>query len=149
MEEKCKRRCDPECNKISYKMVISEKSLNIDNRICGLQNQPYTNLEQTLKMYMLSQFWEENTVRFSDMDPVFTLASGPPEKRIVNLIRDVLVNENVSFYSDQGKAFERDCKSKLRSDIAVVIVSIDSPTFDKTTKRVQVTMIDKLGVLGI
>ena len=64
-------------------------------------------------------------------------------------MRDVLVNENISYFSNQVKAFERDCKAKLRSDIAAVVVSIDSPTFDKTTKRVQVTIIDKLGVLGI
>ena len=149
MEEKCKRRCSPECDKIGYKMVITKESLNLNNRICGFENQPYTNLEQNLKMYMLSQFWEDNIIRFSNVDSGYALASGPPEKRILNLMRDVLSSQNVSYYSDQKKAFERDCKEKLNSDIAVVIVSIDSPTFDKTTKRVQVTMIDKLGVLGI
>ena len=149
MEEKCKKRCNPQCDKISYKMDISKESLNANNRICGFKNQPYTNLEHNLKLYMLSQFWEENSIHFSNFGSTDTLAKGPPEKRIINLIRDVLVGENISYYSDQEKAFERDCKEKLSSDIAVVVVSIDSPTFDKTIKRVQVTLIDKLGVLGI
>ena len=147
MEEKCKKRCNPECDKISYKMDISEKALNTDNRICGIRNKPYTKLEQTLKMYLLSQFWEERSLDFTDLDS--TLSSGPTEKRTINLMRDVLVNENISYFSNQEKAFERDCQAKIRSDIAAVIVSIDSPTFDKTTKRVQVTIIDKLGVLGM
>ena len=137
MEEKCKKRCNPQCDKISYKMDISKESLNANNRICGFKNQPYTNLEHNLKLYMLSQFWEENSIHFSNIGSTITLANGPPEKRIINLMRDVLVGDNISYYSDQEKAFERDCKEKLSSDIAVVIVSIDSPTFDKNPHPVS------------
>ena len=50
------------------------------------------------------------------------------------------INENLSF--------KHDCTQKLEYDIAAVIVSIDSPTFSRTTKNVRVTFQGKLASIG-
>ena len=45
-------------------------------------------------------------------------------------------------------SFKHDCTQKLEYDIAAVIVSIDSPTFSRTTKNVRVTFQGKLASIG-
>ena len=50
------------------------------------------------------------------------------------------INENLSF--------KHDCTQKLEYDIAAVIVSIDSPTFSRTTKNIRVTFQGKLASIG-
>ena len=66
------------------------------------------------------------------------------------MIRDILIksNEETTHYVNETLAFEEDCKRKLKSDIAVVIVSIDSPTFTRTAQTIRVSSFDKLAIIG-
>ena len=144
IEDECKIHCVPECNKIDLKLDINEKPLE-KNRICLHKDKPFTNLELHIKKYIESQFSHENGLIASTK-----LIDINPEQRTMNLIKDILIkrNENESYYNNAKEASEKDCLGKLRSDIAVVIVSIDSPTYTKATKSMKVTWFDQLAVMG-
>ena len=57
-------------------------------------------------------------------------------------------NQNDTTFSEDNSAFENDCVRKLEYDIAAVVVSIDSPTFSRTTKNLRVTFQGKLASIG-
>jgi len=63
-------------------------------------------------------------------------------------MKEILLQRNTSYADDEGTLFHHDCASKIRTDIAAVIVSIDSPKFDRMIKTAKVTLSDKLATLG-
>ena len=115
--------------------------------------------------YVASLFLEKNWFGF------------PPERRMMNIMKEAMLKENQNnthygeedaitlisklvkdnslkmiinhtIYSDEIAAFKKDCAKKLEYDIAAVIVSIDSPTFSRTTKNLRVTFQGKLASIG-
>lgn len=73
---------------------------------------------------------------------------GPPGRTLMKLIKDTLSQNNESYYIDEIKAFERDCRAKLETDIAGVIVIINSPTFSRIVTNVKVSYTEKLANFG-
>jgi len=139
----CDSKCMPDCNKITYSMDISLLPLDPKKRICSYLAEPLTNLEFRIKSYILSLF--SNSVRSAE-----NVANIPPERRMMNTLKDILMKSNVTHYANETRylAFERDCTGKLDSDIAVVVVSVVSPVFSRATKRVRATLFDKIANIG-
>ena len=100
-------------------------------------------MELQIKNHILSQFSETN--KFGDMNYV---ASTPPERWAINLMRDILSNTNVSYFSDAEHAFERDCHEKIKSDIAAVMVTMNSPKFNRMIRTRKATIFEKISALG-
>ena len=72
-------------------------------------------------------------------------------KRIVNdMVKKISLKSSFNQTHDinANLSFKHDCTQKLEYDIAAVIISIDSPTFSKTTKNVRVTFQGKLASIG-
>ena len=134
----CNKKCIPGCNEINYGVSIIREPIDPANRICELHAKPKTILEREIKNHMLSQFNE--TINF--------VSSVPPGRRELNLLRDVLSQTNASFYSDAEEAFSRNCQGKLNADIAVVVVRMSSPKFNRMVKSPKVTLVDKLSAFG-
>ena len=101
-------------------------------------------MELEIKKHVLTQFVENHTY----VDVTGIIASEPPERRMMSLLKEILSNSNDSYYLDEKKAYEQDCVAKLNSDVAAVIVSIDSPTFTRMVKSSKVSFFDKLAILG-
>ena len=57
-------------------------------------------------------------------------------------------NKTGTGLSEYTSAFKVDCIQKLEYDIAAVVISIDSPTFSRTTKNLRVTFQGKLASIG-
>ena len=143
MEQKCKRMCIQDCDQTNYQVDISMTPLDPNKRICDSKLEPFTLLEHHIKNYVQFLFLEKNWHGF------------PPERRISNIMKDILRRNtkpetygNDTNFFDQNSAFKKDCERKLEYDIAAVIVSIDSPTFPRTTKNVRVTFQGKLANIG-
>jgi len=140
---KCETKCVSDCNKITYSMDISEKPLDPKKKICSSFAEPLTNLELRMKRYIQSLF------NISSVSAE-RVANIPPERGLLTLVKDVLMKDGVTYYSNETQhfSFERDCVRKLESDIAVVVVSIDSPIFSRVTKRVRATWVNKISAIG-
>ena len=136
----CETKCMPDCNKITYSMDISREPVDPGKRICEYMAEPLNNLEFRIKNYILSLF--STSFRTGE-----NVANIPPERRMLNLLHDILMQSNDS-NETQHFAFERDCTGKVDSDIAVVVVSIVSPVFSRATKRVRATLFDKVAAIG-
>ena len=104
---------------------------------------PENNLESNIKQYLLS-FYKSSYDSTTYDEP----SNVPPENRLMNLIRGILDGNNETRIGTQEFGFEKDCNEKLDSDIAAVVVSIDSPTFTRTTKHLKATVFDKLAYIG-
>lgn len=144
VESTCHEKCVPNCDEISYSFIVSQEPIDPEKRICSYFGHPSNDLEQEIKKYMMSQLVHGNPYgNNSDY-----IAASPPEKRILNLIRGILSKSEFSHYIDEKIAFEKDCEAKIKSDIAVVIVSIDSPKFTRMIKSAKVSFFDKLAILG-
>jgi len=132
---KCRDQCDPDCEKVYFAIDVIDKPLDYEKRICEYAARPFTDLEFRVKNHIQSLYSEEKL-------------HGPPERRILNLLRDILTKTNDSYYTHGELAFEKDCIKKLRTDIAVVTVSISSPTYQRMTKNVKASWDDKLAWFG-
>ena len=130
-------------NSACYSMYIDILPLDPKKSICNYIGEPVSTLEFQVKKHVRSLFSERNW--YGDGHNDF---SSPPERRMMNLMKDILIGANESYYIDEKPAFERDCTAKLESDVAVVIVSITSPTFSRMIKSVKATTFDKLAVFG-
>ena len=140
MAPHCDSQCIPDCDTIGYSMYIDKEPLDPKKRICNYLDEPFTILEFQIKKYIRSLFSENNW--YGDV------YDSPPERRMMNLMKDILLKNNESYHSNEKQAFERDCTEKLESDIAAVVVSIDSPTFSRMVKSVKATTFDKLATFG-
>ena len=134
----CNKECITGCNEINYRFSINREPIDPAKRICELNAIPKTILEREIKNHVLSQFNETNNF----------VSSTPPGRRVINLLRDVLSNRNVSFHSNAEQAYSSDCKGKLNSDIAVVVVKMGSPKFNKMITNPKVSLLDKLSAFG-
>ena len=136
----CERNCVPECNKVSYSIDISERPLDPEDRICGAHTAAYTHMESIIKDYVFSRLQRnagsnsENTYRTS------------PELFLMNKLKDILINDNST--TSGNIPLTLDCRRKLKNDIGVVVINIDSPTFSRTTKSQKATTLDKFAYLG-
>ena len=139
----CNEKCIPGCEEISFAFFINEKPIDPKNRICNLHEKPETMLELEIKKHIVSQFSEAN--QYEDMNYV---AGTPPERRTMNLMRDILLNTNVSYFSDTEHAFKRDCQEKIKSDVAAVIVTMISPKFNRMLRTRKATIFEKLSAFG-
>ena len=143
-ESKCHEKCVPNCDEINYSILIGKEPIDPGRRICNYLGSPTNALEFEIKKYMLSQFVELSPYGNNNGH----LAASPPEKRILNLIKGILSKSNYSYYTDEKLAYEKDCEAKLNTDMAAVIISIDSPTFTRMVKSSKVSFFDKLAILG-
>jgi hypothetical protein len=139
----CNKKCVPGCEEISYRFIINEKPIDPNNGICNYHGRPETILELQIKSHILSQFSETN--QYADINYV---SSTPPERRTINLMRDILSNTNVSYFSDAEHAFEMDCQEKIKSDIAAVIVTMSSPKFTRMIRTPKATIFEKISAFG-
>ena len=144
VESLCHEKCVPNCDEINYSISIGKEPIDPGNRICSYSGNPTNALEFEIKKYMLSQFVEDNQYGNS----TGYIASSPPERRILNLVKGILSKSNDSYYKNEKVAYEKDCGAKLNSDVAAVVVSIDSPTFTRMIKSSKVSFFDKLAILG-
>ena len=144
VESVCHEKCVPNCDEISYSISIDKEEIDPRNRICSYFGNPKNTLEFEIKKYMLSQFTQDDQYAGN----IDFKASNPPERRILNLFKGVLSKSNHSYYMAEKTAYERDCEAKIDSDLAVVIVSIDSPKFTRMVKSAKVSFFDKLAILG-
>lgn len=157
IESACHEKCVPNCHEISYSISMDKEPIDPENRICSYSgnplNSPSNTLEAEIKKYMLSQFIQDD--RYANNSDF--VASSPPERHILHLLKKVLSKENPVFRGRDPKAaeywykkslFEKGCKRKLKSDVAVVAVSIDSPKFTRMVKSAKVSFFDKLAILG-
>ena len=131
-------------NKVVYSIDISEKPLDPDDRICGLYATPHTKLESIIKDYVWTHLERSDHGTLENVD--FAI----PEHLMMNKLKDILMNKNndANVNNSENVAFELDCKRKLEKDISAVVVSIDSPTFSRTTKNQKATTLDKLAYIG-
>jgi hypothetical protein len=143
-DSKCLEKCVPNCDEINYSISIDKEPIDPGKRICSYNREPINALELEIKKHVLTQFVENHTY----VNVNGSIASEPPEMRMMNLLKEILSNSNDSYYLDDKKAYERDCVAKLNSDVAAVIVSIDSPTFTRMVKSSKVSFFDKLAILG-
>ena len=143
-ESKCLEKCVPNCDEINYSISIDKEPIDPGRRICSYNRDPINALELEIKKHVLTQFVENHTY----VDVTGIIASEPPERRMMSLLKEILSNSNDSYYLDEKKAYEQDCVAKLNSDVAAVIVSIDSPTFTRMVKSSKVSFFDKLAILG-
>ena len=134
----CNKKCVPGCEEINYGFFITEKTIDAEKRICKFHSNPETILERQIKSHILAQFNE--TMGF--------VSSTPPESRTMNLLRDVLSNSTVSYFVDAEQAFERDCEQKIKSDIAVVVISMSSPKFNRMIRTPKATFFEKVSAFG-
>ena len=142
----CQGKCISDCNEIKYSMSINFLPLDSDNGICGLIDNSNTNWELNIKSHLTSLF-SDKKVHDSDASNL----DGPPERWTMKLIKDALqtnVSSNEAYYIDETRAFQKDCKAKLQSDIAVVHVIIGSPTFTRMVKSVKVSTSEKVAIFG-
>ena len=140
----CERKCISSCEEVSYSVIVSHEPLDPRGRICSYLRKPIDVVELQTKRHVRALFSEE--VWPYDKKFIFE----PPKRRVMNVLKDILVHSNNSFYpvENEKRAFERDCRSKIKEDLAVVIVIIDSPTFSRMKRNVKVTLSDKLALLG-
>ena len=82
MEEQCKRKCIPDCDKINYQIDIAVAPLDLKKRICDLSLEPFTLLEHNIRNYVSSLFLEEKWKGF------------PPERRLLNIMKDIMMQRN-------------------------------------------------------
>lgn len=167
IDSPCHVKCVPNCHEISYSISIDTQPIDPEKRICNSDNpsnSPSNTLESEIRKYMRAQFIED--ARYGNNSDF--VASSPPEKRILNLIRDALSEKEVKMVSNKmmlpiggpflsaaesekrykAHLFKHSCEPKLQSDIAVVTVSIDSPRYTRMVKSAKVSFFDKLAVLG-
>jgi len=143
-ESECHEKCVPNCDEINYSISIGKEPIDPGKRICSHSIDPTNALEVEIKKYMMAQFVENDKYG----NNTGYLAASPPEKRILNLVKGILSKSNYSYYTDEKTAYEKDCEAKLNSDVAAVVVSIDSPTFTRMIKSSKVSFFDKLAILG-
>ena len=169
VELKCKRKCVPDCDKTNFQIDISVTPLDPKKRICDLQLEPFTLLEHHIKHYVRSLFLEQNWFGFPPERRMMNIMKdilqrktendtyyGDEDVRMVarsvvtNMVKDesLKASKNNTKHFDEILAFKKDCAQKLEYDIAAVVVSIDSPTFSRTTKNVRVTFQGKLATIG-
>lgn len=143
MASHCDSTCIPDCDETSYSISIDKEPIDPKKIICNDLEDPTTFLELELKNHIRSQLTRD--VSYTGHDYVFR---SPPEQRIMGLIKEILSQGNESHIADAKKAFETECTAKLESDIAAVIVSIDSPKFTRIIKSSKATTFDKLAIFG-
>ena len=143
VSSKCDTKCVPNCDQIDYSISIDVEPLDPKKTICSYFEEPITVLEFQIKKYVQALFSEQNW--YGEVDYAF---DSPPERRMMNLMKDILLQSNESYHSDEQEVFERECTEKLKADIAAVIVTIYSPTFTRMIKSVKVTDFDKLAIFG-
>ena len=145
MKSKCDRKCVPNCKEIDYSVAIEVEPIDPEKTICSYldASKSITTMEFQIKKYVHALFSEQNW--YGEVDYV---SDSPPERRMLNLLTDILLNANESYHSDEKKVFESDCTTKLNSDIAAVIVNIGSPTFSRNIRSLKVSEFDKLATLG-
>jgi hypothetical protein len=134
----CNKKCVPGCEEINYGFFVTEKPIDPEKRICKLNGKPETNLEIQIKNHILAQFNETNGF----------VSSAPPERRTMNLMRDILSNSTISYFVDAEQAFERDCEQKIKSDIAAVVISMSSPKFNRMIRTPKATFFEKVSSFG-
>ena len=141
---KCDEKCIPDCNQISYSIDISKDFLDPKNRICGIHVNRKMNLESIIRDYIHS------LMQRNDDTLIKNKFYANPESFLMNKLKAILSSENDTAleHENLGHYFEKDCRDKLDNDIAVVVVSIDSPTFSRITKSKKATTHDKLAYLG-
>jgi hypothetical protein len=142
-ETQCNKKCISSCQEINYELSIHKEPIDPKNRICNFNGKPETMLELQIRKHILSQLSETNQNGDANYVP-----STPPERRTLNLLRDVLSISNVSYFSDAEHAFEMDCQEKIKSDIAAVIVTMSSPTFTRMIRTPKATIFEKISAFG-
>ena len=108
-------------------------------------DEPIDAVELLVKRHVRALFSEKN---WNNESAIFSYT--PPNRRMMNILKDVLIHANESYYpvENERQAFERDCRSKIEQDIAVVIAVIGSPTYSRVKKSFRVTLGDMLALLG-
>ena len=136
--EECKEKCVSSCDEVKYSISIDKEPIDEDGEICLSQADPDDALRREIKKYIKMLFPDNST---SDIDI-------PRKRAMTNLIKDMLLQKDDSYYLNEKLPFEKSCKAKLKYDIAGVIVKISSPSFMRLEQDIRVSMTDKLGSLG-
>ena len=135
--EECREKCVSNCNDIKYSISIETQPIDEDGEICRSQADPDDALRIEIKIYIKTLLSRDST---SDFDNIQKLG-------MMNLIKDMLLQTDNSSYLNKEATFEKNCKRKLKYDIAGVILKI-SPSFKRLEQDVRVSMTDILGSLG-
>ena len=123
LAESCKTECVPGCNEIKYTVYKEEKQIH-KRKICSY-NPDHTQI-------YLDLFEME----------IFKYISNSAQSSIKRF-QEALVYSN-----DTKTYFYRFCVEKLKYDIAIVDVIMDSPTAMKFIQTLKVTLTDKLANFG-
>lgn len=144
LSRECGKDCVPGCNRISYSIDISKEPIDPKNRICRIYANTQTNLESIIKGYVLA------VLERSDDSQIQNHNFSQPEMLMMNKLKGILSTGNSikNMNITRNVVLERDCQRKIENDLSIVVVSIDSPTFTRTTKRAKGTFFDKFAYIG-
>ena len=84
-ESKCREKCVPNCDEINYSISMYKEPLDPGRRICTYGAEPNNMLELEIKKHILSQFMENG----QSGNGVNHIASSPPERRVLGLIKEI------------------------------------------------------------
>ena len=143
-ESACREKCVPNCDEINYAISMYKEPIDPGRRICNYDAKPNNVLELEIKRHISSQFMENGQYG----NGINHNASSPPERRVINLIKELLLGADDKIYLDEKASFEKLCAAKLNTDVAAIIISIDSPVFTRMIKSSKVSFFDKLAILG-
>ena len=140
----CGKNCVPGCNRNRYSIDIFKEPIDPKNRICRVHANTHTNLEATIKGYVLALLEKD------DDNQIQNNIFSQPEMLMMNKLKGILSigNSIVNMNVTKNFAFERDCQKKLENDLSIIVVSIGSPTFTRTTKSAKGTFLDKFAYIG-
>ena len=140
----CDEKCVPSCSKVSYSIDISKDALDPENKICRIHLSSLTNMESIIRDYIFTLLQRNDDFL---MGKHFEAS---PDAMMLNKLKFILTRDNTTNdeIKDTNMDLEMDCRRKLKNDIAIVVVSIDSPTFSRTTKGQKATTLDKLAYIG-
>ena len=136
----CETKCYNDCDDIRYSVSIVREPIDPYGRICNRLGKPNNAMELQTKNHVWTMLRGDGRLEKHN--------NSSSVGRIMNHLRAILIGNNESSYIDANRAARDDCKQKLNSDIALVIVAIDSPTFSRMKRNVKVTSFDKFALLG-
>ena len=129
MASNCTIKCDSGCNEIKYTISTEKEPIKWKN-ICS-HNSKNTEIENELDLFGIetADYLKDN---------FYSRRSS-----IIGVQEALLNSENTTMF------LYNYCKTKLKNDIAIVEVVMDSPTVIKYTQRYKATQTDKLANFGM
>ena len=153
VSEDCNGECDFDCNEVKHSVQIETKPLE-DEVICSYETEHDQTFEFRIQHYINTLFSDSKW--FDHIANAVTNKGGPPERLTLKRVDDIINQTRVPYYNGtlggdldpERLAFIRDCKAKVKFDIAVVEVIINAPSIVRMIKTLKVTVMDKLANFG-